>query len=113
MLDVMFDHFDTRHVDVGETSVFVRHGGDGPPVLLLHGHPRTSATWHRVAPWLVANGHTVVCPDLRGYGRSGKPLEIWADRADDLRGFPIESGHHMAEEAPEQLSGALVHFLAQ
>lgn len=51
----------------------MRHGGSGPPVLLLHGHPRTSATWHWVAPLLVAAGHTVICPDLRGYGRSGNP----------------------------------------
>ncbi|MGY1752546.1 alpha/beta fold hydrolase [Blastococcus sp. SYSU D01042] len=42
-------------------------------MVLLHGHPRTHTTWHRVAPLLVAAGHTVVCPDLRGYGRSSKP----------------------------------------
>jgi haloacetate dehalogenase len=41
-------------------------------VLLLHGHPRTHVTWHRVAP-LLAQRHTVVCPDLPGYGRSSKP----------------------------------------
>jgi haloacetate dehalogenase len=41
---------------------------------LLHGHPRTSATWHRVAPQLVKSGFTVVCLDLPGYGRSGKPI---------------------------------------
>jgi pimeloyl-ACP methyl ester carboxylesterase len=40
--------------------------------LLLHGHPRTHATWHRVAP-LLASDHTVVCPDLRGFGQSSKP----------------------------------------
>ena len=50
----------------------VRHGGSGPPVVLLHGHPRTHATWHRVPPLLAAR-HTVVCPDLRGYGASTKP----------------------------------------
>jgi haloacetate dehalogenase len=50
----------------------VRHGGSGPPLLLLHGHPRTHTTWHRVAP-LLAGGFTVVCPDLRGYGESSKP----------------------------------------
>src|SRR4029453_4210087 len=48
-------------------------GGAGSPVALLHGHPRTHTTWHVVAPLLVAAGHTVVCPDLRGYGRSSKP----------------------------------------
>ena len=69
----MFDGFAQERIDVGAASLYVRHGGDGPPVLLLHGHPRTSATWHRVAPRLVEAGFTVVCPDLRGYGRSSKP----------------------------------------
>ncbi|GIH79580.1 alpha/beta fold hydrolase [Planobispora longispora] len=41
-------------------------------MLLLHGHPRAHATWHRVAP-LLATEFTVVCPDLRGYGQSSKP----------------------------------------
>ncbi|MFD6444333.1 alpha/beta fold hydrolase [Promicromonospora sp. NPDC060204] len=69
----MFENFTTRQVDTEEASIFVRHAGSGPPVLLLHGHPRTSATWHRVAPRLVDAGFTVVCPDLRGYGRSRGP----------------------------------------
>ncbi|HEY1489372.1 MAG TPA: alpha/beta hydrolase [Micromonosporaceae bacterium] len=42
-------------------------------MLLLHGHPRTSGTWHLVAPLLAARGFTVVCPDLRGYGQSRGP----------------------------------------
>jgi haloacetate dehalogenase len=69
----MFEGFKEQQVDVGEASIYVRHGGDGPPVLLLHGHPRTSATWHRVAPQLIERRFTVVCPDLRGYGRSRRP----------------------------------------
>ncbi|MGJ6967091.1 alpha/beta fold hydrolase [Streptosporangium sp. G11] len=73
----MFEGFAEERVGTGEAELFVRHGGSGPPVLLLHGHPRTHATWHRVAPSL-ADGHTVVCPDLRGYGRSSKP-ETTAD----------------------------------
>ncbi|MET9070094.1 alpha/beta fold hydrolase [Streptosporangium sandarakinum] len=68
----MFEGFAEERVDTGEAELFVRHGGSGPPLLLLHGHPRTHATWHRVAP-LLADGFTVVCPDLRGYGRSSKP----------------------------------------
>ncbi|MFJ4879026.1 alpha/beta fold hydrolase [Streptomyces sp. NPDC088745] len=76
----MFEGFATRTVDTGEASVFVRYGGEGPPLLLLHGHPRTSATWHRVAPLLVRRGFTVVCPDLRGYGRSRGPAPA-ADHA--------------------------------
>jgi haloacetate dehalogenase len=68
----MFEGFSLERVDVGEAVLRVRHGGSGPAVLLLHGHPRTHATWHRVAP-LLARSHTVVCPDLRGYGESSKP----------------------------------------
>lgn len=71
----MFDGFAVDRVDrvdTGEAVLQVRHGGSGPPVLLLHGHPRTHATWHRVAP-LLARRFTVVCPDLRGYGASSKP----------------------------------------
>ncbi|GGQ20112.1 haloacetate dehalogenase [Actinomadura coerulea] len=69
---MFFDGFALDHVDVGEVTLRVRHGGTGPPVLLLHGHPRTHATWHKVAP-LLADRFTVVCPDLRGYGKSSKP----------------------------------------
>lgn len=68
----MFDRFTLERVDVGEAQLRVRYGGSGPPLLLLHGHPRTHVTWHRVADDLVAD-HTVVCPDLRGYGQSSKP----------------------------------------
>ncbi|MBT2528422.1 alpha/beta hydrolase [Streptomyces sp. ISL-99] len=70
----MFEEFESKLVQVQDASIFVRYGGEGPPVLLLHGHPRTSATWHRVAPQLVERGFTVVCPDLRGYGRSRGPV---------------------------------------
>ncbi len=76
----MFEKFTDERIDVDEVSLRVRHGGGGPPVLLVHGHPRTGATWHRVAPRLVAAGHTVVCPDMRGYGRSDK-AEIEKDHS--------------------------------
>jgi haloacetate dehalogenase len=69
-----FEGFVEQRVEVGDGVVLrVRSGGSGPPVVLLHGHPRTHTTWHRVAPLLVAAGHSVVCPDLRGYGQSSKP----------------------------------------
>jgi haloacetate dehalogenase len=69
----MFEGFCTERIDVGDATLHVRHRGSGPAALLLHGHPRTSATYHRVAPILVDAGWTVVCPDLRGYGSSSKP----------------------------------------
>jgi haloacetate dehalogenase len=69
---VIFDGFHLDTIDVGDVSLRVRHGGSGPAVVLLHGHPRTHTTWYAVAP-LLASRFTVVCPDLRGYGRSSKP----------------------------------------
>ncbi|MFJ6152404.1 alpha/beta fold hydrolase [Micromonospora profundi] len=68
----MFEGFADERVDVGEVELRVRHAGRGHPILLIHGHPRTGSTWHRVAPQLVDRGFTVVCPDMRGYGQSGK-----------------------------------------
>jgi haloacetate dehalogenase len=68
----MFDGFALERIDVGEAVLRVRHGGSGPPLVLLHGHPRTHVTWHRVAS-LLAGDFRVVCPDLRGYGESSKP----------------------------------------
>ena len=47
-------------------------GGEGPPLLLLHGHPQTHVTWHKIAP-VLAQRFTVIAPDLRGYGDSSKP----------------------------------------
>jgi haloacetate dehalogenase len=76
----MFEGFADDRIDVGEVELRVRHAGQGPPVLLIHGHPRTGATWHRVAPRLVELGFTVVCPDMRGYGQSGK-ARVWPDHA--------------------------------
>ena len=68
----MFDGFRLDRVDVGEVTLRVRYGGEGEPVVLLHGHPRTHTTWHRVAPQL-SGSFFVVCPDLRGYGQSTLP----------------------------------------
>jgi haloacetate dehalogenase len=77
----MFDDFTLTRIDTGEATLRVRHGGSGPPIVLLHGHPRTHVTWHRVAADL-ARDHTVVCPDLRGYGQSSKP-----PAGDDFAGY--------------------------
>ena len=70
----MFEGFTDETLDVPDASIRVRYGGSGPAVVLLHGHPRTAATWHRVAPRLVDAGFRVICPDLRGYGASTGPL---------------------------------------
>jgi haloacetate dehalogenase len=68
----VFAGFELTTIDVGEAAIRVRHGGSGPGLLLLHGHPQTHAMWNAVAPRLAAD-FTVVCADLRGYGGSSKP----------------------------------------
>jgi haloacetate dehalogenase len=96
----MFEGFSDEMVDLGDVQLRVRCGGDGSPLLLIHGHPRTSATWHRVAPRLAAAGFCVVCADMRGYGRSSKPRRRDDHRqqakravADDLAKLMTQLGH--------------------
>jgi haloacetate dehalogenase len=67
------DDFTAANIQTGEVSIFVRSYGSGPPILLLHGFPQTHLMWRSVAP-LLARDFTVVCADLRGYGRSSCPL---------------------------------------
>jgi haloacetate dehalogenase len=68
----MFERFALTTIDTGEARIRVRHGGSGPPLLLLHGNPQTHVMWHKIAPRL-ATDFTVVASDLRGYGDSSKP----------------------------------------
>ena len=69
---VVFDGFTLTTIETDEVTIRLRHGGSGPPLLLLHGFPQTHAMWSKIAPRL-AEHYTVVCPDLRGYGGSSKP----------------------------------------
>jgi haloacetate dehalogenase len=64
--------FDVSQVKVAGNSVFIRRYGKGPAILMVHGFPRTSLMWRFLAPKL-AEDHTVICADLRAYGRSGIP----------------------------------------
>lgn len=69
----MFEDFDLKTIEVGPASLRLRIGGNGPPLLLLHGNPQTHVMWHSVAPEL-SKRFTVVASDLTGYGDSYKPL---------------------------------------
>jgi haloacetate dehalogenase len=74
----LFDaSFASRRIDTGETSIhaLTRERPGRPVLLLLHGYPQTHAMWHRVAPRL-ADEFSLVVPDLRGYGASGKPASL-------------------------------------
>ncbi|WKB53819.1 alpha/beta fold hydrolase [Eleftheria terrae] len=68
----MFTGYSSQLIDTGSGRLHVRVGGQGPALLLLHGHPQTHVMWHRVAGTL-AQRHTVVLIDLPGYGDSWRP----------------------------------------
>jgi haloacetate dehalogenase len=70
----MFQEFVDERIEGDGATLFIRRAGPagGPPLVLLHGYPQTSAMWHGVAP-ILARSYQVICPDLRGYGRSDKP----------------------------------------
>ena len=70
----MFENFTHTQIQTSDPEVVInlRYGGNGPPILLLHGNPLTHVHWHLVAPRLAAH-FTVVACDLRGYGDSSKP----------------------------------------
>ncbi|KQX06896.1 MULTISPECIES: alpha/beta fold hydrolase [unclassified Leifsonia] len=122
----MFEKFTNRLVDVPRGSINTLTGGDGPPLLLLHGYPQTHVMWHAVVDHLT-DDHTVVVVDLPGYGRSFRPETVtdhstYSKRAigDDLvevmgdLGFPsfAVAGHdrggriayRMALDHPEVIS---------
>jgi haloacetate dehalogenase len=80
----LFPGFSAKWLDGEEGRIFARVGGEGPPIVLLHGFPQTHAMWARVAVQL-AKTHSVVCLDMRGYGWSSAPAskdgERYAKRA--------------------------------
>ena len=69
----MFGGFKKHRLVLKDCDIFFVENGKGTPVVLLHGFPQTHAMWANVAP-LLSNCYHVICPDLRGYGQSAKPL---------------------------------------
>ncbi|GFE66302.1 alpha/beta fold hydrolase [Litoreibacter roseus] len=70
----MIDGFTQQKITVDGVTLSVHIGGDGPPLVLLHGYPQNHMTWARVAPGF-AKTHTCIIPDLRGYGESDAPMD--------------------------------------
>jgi haloacetate dehalogenase len=68
----LFPGFEVQDIQTSGANIRVFSKGEGPPLLLIHGHPETHVTWHKIALRL-AERYTVIVPDLRGYGDSSKP----------------------------------------
>jgi haloacetate dehalogenase len=122
----LFEGFERERVETPGAEIELVRGGDGPPVLLLHGHPQTHAMWHLVAPRL-AEEFTVVATDLRGYGDSSKPFgdadhstyskrAMAGDQASVMESLGFDSfavlghdrggrvGHRMALDLPDRVT---------
>ena len=115
----LFPGFLSRRVRTTGAMINLVIGGEGPPVLLLHGYPETHAMWHKVAPQL-ARDYTVVCPDLRGYGDSSKPRGLpdhsnYSKRAlaQDMVEVMEKLGHRSFHVVGHDRGGRVAHRLAR
>lgn len=110
--------FSWRDIEVNGVRIRTATGGNGPPLLMLHGHPQMHLTWHKVAPAL-AKRFTIVAPDLRGYGDSAKP-EGGADHANyskrvmaaDLVGVMHQLGFERFMVVGHDRGGRVAHRMA-
>lgn len=117
-MTALFDsRFTLRDIETRDARLAVRTGGDGPPLLLLHGFPQTHAMWHTLAPRL-ADHYTLVMPDLRGYGDSEKVPSAadhlpYAKRsmADDMADLMSSLGHSQFMVVGHDRGGRVTHRL--
>ena len=91
----MFENFTRTEIKTSGARIVTVHGGNGPPLLLMHGNPFTHLSWHKIAPRL-AREFTVVATDLRGYGDSEKP-----PGGDDHSGYSFRA---MAQDQVEVMA---------
>jgi haloacetate dehalogenase len=99
-----FENYVPFTVDAGGVSIFGMKGGNGPPLLLLHGHPQTHEIWHRLAD-VLAQHFTVIATDLRGYGASGKPPS-------DAQHLPYSKRVMAADQVAVMQHFGFEHFMA-
>jgi haloacetate dehalogenase len=115
----LFLNFKAKRIRTSGATINLVTGGEGPPVLLLHGYPETHAMWHKVAPEL-ARDYTVVCADLRGYGDSSKPKGLpdhsnYSKRAMalDMAEVMTALGHQRFHVVGHDRGGRVAHRLAR
>ena len=114
----MFENFNLAQRKVNGVTINFRHGGEGPPLLLMHGFPQTHVIWHKLADQLALH-FTLVMPDLRGYGDSEKPRgtanhENYSKRvmAQDMVELMHALGHTSFDVCGHDRGGRVAHRLA-
>jgi haloacetate dehalogenase len=115
----LYPGFAERRIETeGGIEIYLRTGGSGPPLLLLHGYPQTHVIWHKMAPDL-ARHCTLVIPDLRGYGASSAPMgdeahATYSKRtmANDCLTLMRELGHRRFTVAGHDRGGRVAYRLA-
>jgi len=115
----LFPGFTAHRVATSGADIHFVVGGEGPPLLLLHGYPQTHAMWHLVAP-VLSRTYTVVCADLRGYGDSSKPLSAPPHTAYSKRAMAADMielmrdlGHPRFRLVGHDRGGRVAHRLAR
>jgi haloacetate dehalogenase len=114
---MFFEGFSLETVEVHGQRIRLRRGGEGPPLLLLHGNPQTHAMWHKVAP-VLARRFTCYLPDIRGYGFTSKPpasadSAAYAKRehAADLAALMTHFGHETFRVVAHDRGARVAHRL--
>src|SRR5690348_1591039 len=106
---------------VGDIELHVVDEGKGPVVLLLHGFPDSSHLWRKQIPALRAAGYRVIAPDLRGFGKSSRPVgvehyampNLVGDVVGLLDGLGIDRAHLVGHDWGAALAWASAAILPQ
>ena len=116
--EALLPGFKAEDIQTSGATIHALSKGSGRPLLLVHGHPETHVTWHKVAPALVDAGYRVILVDLRGYGDSSKPGYSPQSRdysframAQDLVEVMAHYGHPRFMVAGHDRGGRVVHRL--
>jgi haloacetate dehalogenase len=113
----MLDQFSEERFEASNGEIAFRRAGEGPPLVLVHGHPETSLMWHKVAPRLT-DQFSVVLPDIRGYGDSEVPKPVETEHyskremANDVVELMAELGHDEFQLAGHDRGGRVSYRLA-
>ena len=120
----MFEGFESRKIETPDRGfspalINLKYGGEGPPLLLIHGNPLTHVSWHKVAP-LLRKHFKLVCVDLRGYGDSEGPEDGGVDSinysframSQDLIDVMKELGHEQFYVAGHDRGARAAHRMA-